>query len=191
MTGKIASSLYFPRLREALPRRGFVTLDEVRRIIDELPAYLRDFTRFAFETGWRKSEIQSLTWKDIVDDGTRIEIRLRTSKNRRGRVIQCNVVLRGIIERREWVRSGAYVFHYRNRQVGDFKKAWRSAVRRCNLTDRTFHDLRRSAIRRMADAGIPRRVIKEITGHKTDAVFDRYHIVTEDDIGIALRRLDE
>lgn len=189
--GKLATVPYFINLPEALPRQGFVTKDELERVVTELPEYLKDFTRFAFETGWRKGEITSLTWKDIDFGRKFIEIRIRTSKSGYGRVIRCNATLRSIIERRARVRQGDYVFHFRGRAISDFKKAWRSATIRADLTGRTFHDLRRSAIRRMADAGIPRRVAKEITGHRTDSVFDRYHIVTDEDVSDALKRLDE
>ena len=37
-------------------------------------------------------------------------------------------------------------------------------------------------MRNMDRAGVPRQTAKQITGHKTDAVYNRYRIVNEQDI---------
>jgi integrase len=52
-----------------------------------------------------------------------------------------------------------------------------------------LHDFRRSAAREMRQAGVDTVTIKSITGHKTDAMFHRYSIVTKNDRKIAVEKL--
>src|SRR5262249_40404278 len=51
--GRIASAPTFRRLPENNARQGFFSRLTFETLVSALPAYLQDFTRFAYQTGWR------------------------------------------------------------------------------------------------------------------------------------------
>jgi phage gp37-like protein len=66
---------------------------------------------------------------------------------------------------------------------------WAAAVKTAGCPGRLRHDFRRTAVRNMVNAGVAERVAMTVTGHKTRAVFDRYHIVSPGDLQDVARRL--
>ena len=62
-------------------------------------------------------------------------------------------------------------------------------ARKAGLPGLLVHDLRRSAVRRMEQAGVPRSVAMKLTGHRTESVYRRYAITSDADLRDAAKRL--
>jgi integrase len=82
------------------------------------------------------------------------------------------------------------VFFYRSQPVGAHLDGWREACDRAGVPNLLFHDLRRSAVRNMTRAGIPRPVAMAITGHKTESMYRRYDIASEADLSGAGEQME-
>jgi integrase len=200
-----------PRIRrlseKGNERQGFFSESEIRKVIENLPADLRDFTLFGWLTGMRKGEIASLAWEDLDDEV--IRLRAENAKNGEARMIPLEGELAELIERRRAARQvkidgttmiASLIFHRgvvrhagrdQLQPVGDFRKAWSRASKKAGIVQRLFHDLRRSACRNMLAAGVPQSIAMKISGHKTDSMFRRYAIAAETDLRTALRRTQE
>ena len=83
-----------------------------------------------------------------------------------------------------------FVFTWENGEpVKDFRGTWDALT--AGVPGLLFHDFRRSSVRNMIRRGVPQKTAREISGHKTDAIFDRYNIVSPADIQDAARKIEE
>jgi integrase len=82
------------------------------------------------------------------------------------------------------------IFHRDGKPVGDFRKVWARACRLAGVSGKLIYDLRRTAVRNMVRAGVDPAVAMKISGHRTRNVFDRYNIISEDDIRQAVLKTD-
>lgn len=190
--GKLTHRPHVGMLAEDNARQGFLEPADFAAVRAHLPPYLADAATFAYLTGWRRGEVRSLEWRDVDLSGGAIRLQAAHSKNRRPRMVALRGELLALIEQRASLRvpDCPHVFHRAGRPLGDIRKAWQTACRAAGLEGRIFHDMRRSAVRNMIRAGVPERVAMAVSGHRTRAVFDRYNIVSEDDLAAAMERTD-
>ena len=177
-------------------RTGFFERAEFEAVVAQLPEYLQDFVRFAYLTGWRKGAIASLMWADVDPEGRVIRLRPENDKTGSGQVLPLEGELWQIIKRQETARFrrgtlALLVFHRNGKPLRNFQKSWKSACRAAGVAGKLFHDLRRTAVRNLVRAGVGERVAMSISGHKTRAVFDRYNIVSVEDMRAAQNSLQE
>jgi len=186
---------YIPMLQENNTRKGFFEHEDFLSLRDALPSHLKGFATFAYKTGWRISEIANLTWDQVNLAQSIVRIETGETKNDEARTVYLDNELKSVF-RQQWRKSVKrkpqlpYVFlnAMGTDRIKRFDKAWRSACKYSKIGIRLFHDLRRTAVRNMVRSGIPERVAMMISGHKTRSVFDRYNIVSEQDLKIAAQK---
>jgi integrase len=175
----------FPdRLEEGAPRQGFLEHDGFQAVRRRLPQDAADVFEFAYYSGWRRREIESLPWHmvDLVANMLRLDP--AASKTKKGRVVPIPAPLRVVLDRRLAKRRDGcpLVFHVTGHPMGDWRKPWAQAVKGAGFPTLVLHDCRRTAVRNLVRAGVPDKVAMTFTGHRTRSVFDRYNIVSERDL---------
>ncbi len=140
----------------------------------------------------RRGEILHLQWSRVDLAQSVIRFRKEDTKTQEARTIPLSS--RIVVELSRQPRSiGGCVFA--NPQTDkvryDFKKAFSRACKKANNDGLWFHDLRRSFVTNARRRGVEESVIMKITGHKTRSIFERYNVVSEDDIKAAVKRVEE
>jgi integrase len=195
-TGRLTSAPRIRRLSERdNVRTGFFSDAEFRKVQANLPKHLQDFALFGYLTGWRKGEIASLLWTEV--EGDVIRLRAENSKNGESRIVTFETgELAELVERCKAAQvvknetgeiKSKHLFHSKGEPIGDFRKAWATACKLAGVSQRLFHDLRRTAVREMIRSGVHESTARKISGHKTASMLQRYNIQSESDIREAMQ----
>ncbi|MDQ7082700.1 MAG: site-specific integrase [Aquificota bacterium] len=131
--------------REDNPRERFLAPDELRRLINACPWWLRPAVSFAALTGMRAGEIFSLRWEDVNPEKGFVSIR-RPKSGKRERIPIHPLAVSILVEQRRKFPESPYVFPNSKGKAYylpcGYRGAFRTAVKRAGLDDVRFHDLR-------------------------------------------------
>ncbi len=64
-------------------------------------------------------------------------------------------------------------------RIKSFRRAWVTACKKAGIPERVPHDFRRTAVRNLERAGVPRSTAMKMVGHRTESIYRRYAIVDE------------
>lgn len=188
--GRLTTKPHIPSVNVSNTREEFVTTGEVEAIREELSDELEPIVRSAVPTGWREGEILPLRWRQVDFEAGEVRLESGTTKNDEGRMFPLSTfpaleeLLRRQRKRTDAVekrqdRIAPWVFHRGGDRIKSMIDAWRGACKRAGLEGAWFHDLRRTAVRNLERASVPRSVAMKLTGHKTESVHRRYAIADE------------
>jgi integrase len=196
--GKIANVPFIHLLKEPSARKGFLLPEKFEELVHLLPTHLQPLITFLYFCGVRKGEALSIEWPQVDLDARLIRLEPEQTKGDEARTLPLPSQL--VMLLREVEPKVGCVFSAVN-----LRKEWMDACSTCGLGRKieqpdkpydpryeglTLHDLRRSAVRNLVNAGVPERVAMKVSGHKTRAVFDRYHIVSTADVTGAMQRVE-
>jgi integrase len=154
---------------------------------------LRPLVITALHTGFRASELRSLTWTDVEISRRMITVRAGYAKNGEARRVPMNQLLTDILKSVKLANNqGDRVFCNRDgTSYRSFRSAFERAVRKAEIVDFTFHDLRHMFASRLVMAGVDLPTVKEILGHRDISMTMRYTHLSSDHKQTAVGKLEQ
>jgi len=165
-------------LKENNQRLRFLNEEEIEKLLNNCPDYLHDIVECAINTGMRRGEILKLKW-DQIRDGF---VYLRETKTSEPRQIPVNddlEALFGKIRKKNQLVS-KYVFLYEGEPIQGVKRSFKSALKKAEIEDFRFHDLRHTFASQVLLRGGTLKDIQELLGHKTMTMTLRYAHLTQE-----------
>lgn len=154
------------------------TADDKAQLLAKAPVHLHLALMLALWTGQRQGDLLKLAWSNY--DGK--AIRLRQSKTGTRVVVPVGEPLRVALDAERARKRGTVVLLTLDGtpwSEGGFCASWRKACIKLGIAGITFHDLRGTAITRLAIAGCTVPEIASLTGHSlkdVEAILDAHYL---------------
>ena len=178
--------------REENARVRFLTREEEDRLLEACGESLRAIVTAALNTGFRRSELLSLTWPDVDFDRGLITVQAAYAKNGERRSIPINRELRWVLEQLK-AKAGDSTQVFLNTFGKPYKlvsTVFDEAVERAGMEDFHFHDLRHTFASRLVMAGVDLRTVQVLMAHKTINMTLRYSHLAPDHLKKAIESLN-
>ncbi|MFG1401985.1 tyrosine-type recombinase/integrase [Xanthobacter sediminis] len=149
-----------------------------QRFLEHAPPHLHLAILLAIWTGQRQGDLLKLAWSNY--DGATIT--LRQGKTGRRVTIPVGEPLKIALDVEREKKRGALILLTMDGTSwtdGGFRASWRKACAKAKVIDLTFHDLRGTAVTRLAVAGCTVPEIASLTGHSlkdVEAILDAHYL---------------
>ncbi|GAB1389897.1 MAG: hypothetical protein AMXMBFR78_11670 [Rubrivivax sp.] len=188
--GWLAAPPPVPKLHEPQGRTTWITHEQARALLAELPEHLRAMARFALATGLRESNVRLLEWSQVDLSRAAAWVHADQAKAGRAIAVPLNADALDALQgqqgmHRRWVFPAPRWAKKRRpqdkpRQVWDAptgkasSAAWRKACIRAGVPDLRWHDLRHTWASWHRMAGTPDSALQELGGWASPAMLQRY-----------------
>lgn len=163
--------------RENNKRDRWLSVEEEPRLLQGCAPWLHQLVIFALHTGMRMGEILELTWRGV--DVSRRTVMVVRSKNGERRTLPVNETVLSVLKQKSKVRSlrtdVVFCSHvFTPMESGHLRRAFRLALRKAQIDDFHFHDLRHTFATRLVQAGVDLYKVQRLLGHKSPIMTQRY-----------------
>ena len=189
------------RLREPEGRVRSLEVDEARRLIESArksprALHLADFIRLALNTGCRRDEMLRLEWSRVDLKINLIYLEGVNTKSGRRRSVPLNQEARRVLLnlacfRAEHCPASPWVFaHKDGTRVQSVKRSFATACTAAGVVNFRVHDLRHTCASWLVSAGQPLPAVRDLLGHSTVKMTERYAHLAPENVRVAVNVLD-
>lgn len=156
--------------------------------------HLPNFLRLALSTGCRKNELLRLEWSRVDFDRSGFLLEPAHTKNGKRRLVPLNnMALTALRDQREWVvrncPSSEWVFASPTGRITTLQRGFEAACARAGVEDFRIHDLRHTFASWLVMDGVSLYVVKDLLGHSSISVTERYAHLAPDQGRAAVQQL--
>lgn len=144
--------------------------------------YLTPMVLVSMHTGLRQGELFSLRWDHVDLDRATITVAGDKSKSGKTRHIPLNrEALYALVSWKKKCLTYDLVFpNKEGSQINNVRKSWNSILKKANITNFRWHDLRHHFASKLVMAGVDLNTVRELLGHSDLVVTLRYaHLAPE------------
>jgi integrase len=190
------------RLPEPKGRTRWLTRGEAAALIQAAESepqapHLADFIRLALHTGMRRGELLGLEWRRVdLEESGLILLEGQHTKAGKRRSIPLNREARAALSQRAQFRakhcpSSPWVFcRSSGARIQSIKRSFASACRKARIEDFHIHDLRHTCAAWLVTAGVPLPEVRDLLGHSTVQMTERYAHLAPENVRAAVARLE-
>lgn len=154
----------------------------MRAVLAHLSDYLRPLMTCCYLTSWRKAEVLGLKWSNVDFRAQDIRLEPGITKNDQPRTFPSSAL------RADGEGHPVGVSQHRPADPR-LPRHVEEGARWAKLPGKMVHDFRRTAVRNLERAGVPRSVAMKLTGHLTESIYRRYAVVSPVDLNAGVEKL--
>jgi len=160
--------------REAKRRIRWITPEQAKRLLGELPEHQRNVVLFALATGLRQSNVTKLEWSQVDLERRVAWIHADQAKGRKAIHVSLNSVACSVLQR-QIGNHASRVFTFRGKPITQANtRAWKNALKRAKLEDFRWHDLRHTWASWLVQNGTPLYAVQEMGAWESEGMVRRY-----------------
>ena len=171
--------------------RGYALYPEIAD--DELCDYLMPMALLSINTGLRQGELFNLNWSKVNLSERSLILSGGITKNSSSRFIPLNDEAYQLFQqlyKKSELKDGLVFPSKNNLPFNNIKRSWSAVLKKANITQFRWHDLRHHFASTLVRAGIDLNTVREFLGHSDIKMTLRYaHLAPEHKIN-AIRKID-